>query len=117
MDLSKYDIIRRPVVSDKASTLLKKYKQVVLQVHAKANKQEVAKAIEQLFEVKVEKVRIIVRKGKVKRFKRIPYQKATHKKAIVTLKEGYSFDKLAQVNPMADVSATGASESTKDKDA
>lgn len=117
MDLSKYDIIRRPVVSDKASTLLKKHQQVVLQVHAKANKQEIAKAIEQLFEVKVEKVRIIVRKGKVKKFKRVSFQKPTKKKAIVTLKEGYSFDKLAQVNPMADVSSTGVFESTTTKDA
>ena len=117
MDLSKYDIIRRPVVSDKASTLLKKHQQVVLQVHAKANKQEIAKAIEQLFDVKVEKIRIIVRKGKVKKFKRIPFQRAAKKKAIVTLKEGYSFDKLAQINPMADVSATGVSEGTTSKDA
>ena len=117
MDLSKYDIIRRPVVSDKASTLLKKHQQVVLQVHTKANKQEIAKAIEQLFEVKVEKIRIIVHKGKVKKFKRITTQQATKKKAIVTLKEGYSFDKLAQVSPMADVSATGGSEGTSGKDA
>lgn len=117
MDLSKYDIIRRPVVSDKASTLLRKNKQVVLQVHAKANKQEIAKAIEQLFEVKVEKVRIIVRKGKVKKSKRISFQRATKKKAIVTLKEGYSFDKLAQTNPMADVSAVSTSEEIASKDA
>jgi len=117
MDLSKYDIIRKPVVSDKASTLLKKNKQVVLQVHAKANKQEIAKAIEQLFEVKVEKVRIIIRKGKVKKFKRIPFRRTDKKKAIVTLKEGYSFDKLAQVSPMADVIPPGMSEGATGKDA
>lgn len=117
MDLSKYDIIRKPVVSDKASTLLKNNKQVVLHVHTKANKQEIAKAIEQLFEVKVEKVRIIVRKGKVKRFKRVPFQQATKKKAIVTLKEGYSFDKLAQVSPMADGSTAAGFEGTAGKDA
>src|SRR5574341_1143259 len=116
MDLSKYDIIRRPVVSDKASTLLKKHQQVVLQVHAQVNKQEIAKAIEQLFEVKVEKIRIIVCKGKVKRFKRVPSQRETIKKALVTLKEGYSFDKLTQVS-QAEGATLGMSEGATGKDA
>lgn len=116
MDLSRYDIIRRPVVSDKASTLLKKHQQVVLHVHTDANKNEITKAIEQLFEVKVEKIRIIVLKGKVKRVKRIPSQRETVKKAIVTLKEGYSFDKLAQAT-QAEGSKIGMSESATGKDA
>ena len=57
MDLTKYDIIKRPVISDKAYKLSKQNK-VLVQVHQDANRPEIKKAAEQLFGVKITKVNI-----------------------------------------------------------
>lgn len=105
MDLTVYDIVRGPVVTDKAYKMNSKLKQLVVEVHMHANKPLVAQALEKLFNVKVEKVRIIIRKGK-KRLtnKRQQIVGKTIKKAIVTLKEGYSIDALGQ--PGGDVIPT-----------
>lgn len=97
MDLTLYDIVKGPIVTDKAYRLNKKLRQLIVQVHMEANKPLVAEALEKLFNVKVEKVRIIVRKGKARlNSKRRVIQGKTTKKAIITLKEGYSIDALGQ---------------------
>ncbi len=104
MDLNIYEIIQRPVVTDKALALNQKMNKLVLYVHPAANKPMVAYAVEKLFEVKVDNVRIIVRKGKVRRSRRgsrVMTQGATTKKAIVTLAEGYTlnlFDQAGRIN-------------------
>src|SRR5690606_3755112 len=90
-----YDIIRGPVVTEKATELVNKLKKVVLDVHPDANKPLVKEALEKLFDVKVKDVRIIIRKGKVKTFKRMKTVGSLRKRAIVTLKDSASFDKLA----------------------
>lgn len=97
MDLTIYDIVRGPVITDKAYKLNNKLKQLVVEVHMHANKRLVAQALEKLFDVKVEKVRISIRKGK-KRLtnKKRVIQGVSKKKAFVTLKEGYSIDALGQ---------------------
>jgi len=92
MDLSIYDVILGPVMTDKAYKLNRKLKKLVLKVHPHANKPMVKEAIERLFDVKVESVRVMIRKGKVHRFNRRESQKSSIKKAIVTLKEGHSVD-------------------------
>ncbi len=93
MELTLYDIIKGPVVTDKAYQLNSKLNQLVLSVHVNANKSIVKQALQTLFDVKVEKVRIIVRKGKNKLTARRKITTGpTVKKAIVTLKEGYSID-------------------------
>lgn len=71
MGLTIYDIIQKPVVTSKASELARKLNKVVLQVHPDANKPMIAEALKKLFNVLVESVRIVVRKGKTKTFKRI----------------------------------------------
>lgn len=92
MDLSIYDIIKGPVVSDKAQKVNSSLKKLVLTVHPHSNKPLVKEAIEKLFNVKVDNIRIVVRKGKTKRAgKRIIVGKL-QKRAIVTLKEGYTVD-------------------------
>lgn len=97
MDLTIYDIVKGPVITDKAYRLNHKLKQLVVEVHMEANKTLVSEALEKLFNVKVEKVRIIVRKGKQRSDnKRRVIQGQKMKKAIVTLKEGYSIDALGQ---------------------
>lgn len=66
MDLTIYDIILGPVISDKASWLNNKLKKLFLKVHPEANKKLVRDAIEKLFNVKVKKVNIQIREGKTR---------------------------------------------------
>ena len=103
MDLSIYEIIREPVVTNKALQLNQQQKKLVLRVHPQANKSMVAEAIERLFNVKVKRVNIIVRKGKVRRTRkgRVETQGPTTKKAIITLAPGYALDLFDQAGKVA----------------
>jgi large subunit ribosomal protein L23 len=86
-----YDTILSPVITEK-STLLSEYNKVVFRVADDASKDEIAAAVEALFNVKVTKVNTIVTKGKTKRFRGIAGRRSDVKKAIVTLQEGQSID-------------------------
>jgi len=92
MDLNIYDIIKGPVATDKAYRLNRDLKKLVLKVHPEANKPLVKSALEKLFNVKVENVRIIVRKGKNKLVRRHKVKDSLVKRAIVSLAEGYTLD-------------------------
>jgi large subunit ribosomal protein L23 len=94
MDLSLYDIIRRPRLTNKVYMLNKVLRQLVLEVHPQANKPMIAEALEKLFKVEIEKVRIIVSKGKNRKVGRYSFQGKLKKKAIITLKKGYSIDQM-----------------------
>lgn len=96
MRLTVYDIIKGPVITDKAYKINHLLRQLVIEVHVQANKPLVCEALEKLFNVKVEKVRIIIRKPKNRSVNRYPVKGRTIKKAIVTLKEGYAIDALGQ---------------------
>lgn len=96
MELTIYDIIQGPIVTEKAYLLNKMLKKLVLRVHPHANKPLVKEALEKLFGVKVQDVNIMVRKGKNRKVGRRAVQGSTIKKAVVTLKEGYSLDLLDQ---------------------
>jgi len=97
MDLTIYDIIKGPIITDKAYKLNNMLKQLVVEVHMSSNKVSIKEALEKLFNVKVDKVRVVIRKGK-KRLsnKKRPFVGKTIKKAIVSLKEGYNIDVLGQ---------------------
>lgn len=79
------------VVSEK-STMIGADRQYVFKVVADANKSEVKKAVEVLFNVGVTKVRISNVKSKVKKFGKIEGQRRGWKKAYVTLQEEQSID-------------------------
>ena len=96
MDLTIFDVIQGPVVTDKAFRLNRDLKKLVLKVHPKANKSLVKEALEKLFNVKVDRVHIIRRKGKHRIVNRREIQGSTTKKAIITLAEGYSLDLFDQ---------------------
>ena len=96
MDLTIFDIIVGPVVSDKAYRLNKTQKKLALHVHPHANQPLIKKAIQRLFDVQVEKVNVIVRKGKMRRNGRREIQGTLTKIAIVTLAKGYSLDLFDQ---------------------
>ena len=92
MELSIYEVIRKPIITDKASQLARKLNKIVLEVHMMANKPLIKEALEKLFNVKVKNIRINVRKGKSRKFKRVISVGSDSKRAIVTLKPGYSLE-------------------------
>ena len=86
-----YDVIRRPIVTEK-STLASESGAVVFEVAPGAAKPAIKEAVEALFGVKVKAVNTAVAKGKTKRFRGQPGRRADVKKAYVTLEEGNTID-------------------------
>ena len=91
LDPRHYDVIVSPVITEKATTLSDQNK-VVFKVRKDASKPQIKAAVEKLFDVKVEAVNTLIRKGKVKRFKGTVGKQSDVKKAVVTLAEGQSID-------------------------
>ena len=87
-----YKIIKRPVITEKANLSKEGNNQMVFEVATYANKVEIAKAVEELFDVKVVKVRTQTQIGKRKRLGRFIGYTPKWKKAVVTLREGDSID-------------------------
>jgi large subunit ribosomal protein L23 len=87
--MKENQIIRRPLVTEK-STILRDAGQnvIVFEVDPKANKVEVKDAVEKLFKVKVDDVRLFNVRGKVKRMGRYAGKRRDWRKAYVRLKEG-----------------------------
>ncbi len=85
-------IILRPVITEKSMYLKEKNNQVTFWVHPEANKIEIKKAVEDLFNVKVEKVQTMRVKGKPKRFLRHEGRRPVRKKAIVRLAPGHTIE-------------------------
>jgi large subunit ribosomal protein L23 len=86
-----YDIIRSPVITEKA-TNASEHNQVIFRVPLTATKREVKAAVEGLFNVTVTAVNTIRVMGKVKRFRGRLGKRSDVKKAIVTLREGQRID-------------------------
>lgn len=80
-------VLKRPVVTEK-STALGALGQYVFEVDTRANKSQIAEAVEQAFDVHVLKVRTMMVRGKTKRFGTRMSTAPSWKKAIVTLSEG-----------------------------
>lgn len=85
------DIIKAPIVSEKAAQL-KQANQYAFSVDLKANKFQVKEAIEKIFDVKVTDVKIINVKPKTKRVGRYYGTRNKVKKAIVTLNKGNTIE-------------------------
>jgi len=91
--LTIYDVLVRPLVTEK-SLALREQRKYVFEVNPLANKGLVKEAVEKLFNVKVEKVNIMNMKPKPKRRGVFEGKTRSWKKAIVTLKEGYTIKEL-----------------------
>ncbi len=87
----QYDIIRKPVITEKA-TMASESGAVVFEVAMGANKPQIKDAVEALFGVKVKAVNTTITKGKVKRFRGQLGKRKDVKKAYVTLEEGNTID-------------------------
>jgi len=88
---NKYDIIRKPLITEK-STVLGELGKCVFEVEKSAEKGLIKKAIEEIFTVKVKSVNILNQKGKKKRFKGVMGRRSDVKKAMVTLEKDYTID-------------------------
>ena len=87
-----YDILRRPIISEKAAKLSES-NGVVFEVAVQATKEDVARAIQAIYGVKPVKVNIVVTKGKVKTFRgRSTGTQRTVKKAYVSLPADANLD-------------------------
>jgi large subunit ribosomal protein L23 len=86
-----YDVIRKPVITEKA-TMTSENGAVVFEVDIEANKPQIKEAIEALFGVKVKAVNTTITKGKVKRFRGQIGKRKDVKKAYVTLEAGNTID-------------------------
>lgn len=83
-----YDIIRRPIITEKTNIQKEQSNQVTFEVDPRANRIEVKRAIEKIFNVKVANTRTMQVRGKVKRRGRILGKRRNWKKAVVTLMPG-----------------------------
>ena len=83
-----YGVIKRPVITEKGLTLKENERTLCFEVDNKASKQQIHEAVEQLFKVKVERVRTMVVPGKMRRRGKYSGYRSDWKKAYVTLREG-----------------------------
>lgn len=90
-------VILAPIVTEKATFIAEKNEQIAFRVVADATKPEIKAAVELLFNVQVESVQVLNRKGKVKRFGRFNGRRRSERKAYVSLKPGQQID-FAEVN-------------------
>lgn len=81
-------VIRRPLITEKGSRLQETANQYLFEVAMDANKQDVKRAIEEVFSVKVTKVNTARTHGKLKRLGRFSGHRPDRKRATVTLAEG-----------------------------
>ena len=86
-----YDVIRRPVITEKA-TLASEGNAVVFRVAPSATKPQIKEAVEAVFGVKVKAVNTTITKGKAKKFRGRAGERSDKKKAYVTLKAGNTID-------------------------
>lgn len=90
--MNQYDIIKKPVITEKTNIQKEENNQLSFEVDKRANRVEITQAIEKIFSVKVAKTRTIHVKGKIKRRGRILGKRKDWKKAIVTLMPGERID-------------------------
>lgn len=89
---SEFDVVLRPIISEKADWQREEDNVYTFEVHRAANKYQVKHAVERIYGVKVADVRTIVVRGKVKRVGRTFGKKRNWKKAFVMLREGQTIE-------------------------
>jgi large subunit ribosomal protein L23 len=90
--MHKYEVLRRPVLTEKTDILGEQYNQYVFEVAKQANKTQIKDAVEAIFDVKVEVVRTMIVPGKPRRWGRHTSRTPSWKKAMVQLAKGERID-------------------------
>jgi len=87
-----FDVVTSPLITEKGTMVGELGNQVVFRVRRDASKDQIRRAVESLFKVKVEKVRTLNLLGKIRRVGRHAGRRPDWKKAYVTLAEGQRID-------------------------
>jgi large subunit ribosomal protein L23 len=90
--MNAFDVIKRPIVTEKSTAAAEQFNQYVFEVDLGANKHQIRDAVQEAFGVNVIDVRTAVFAGKRKRFGRTLGKRSNWKKAVVTLREGESIE-------------------------
>ena len=88
----QYDIIKKPLITEKTNLQKEDFNQVTFEVDRRANRIEIQRAVERIFKVKVAKTRTMSVTGKIKRRGRISGKRKDWKKAVITLMPGERID-------------------------
>jgi large subunit ribosomal protein L23 len=88
----QYNIIKKPLITEKTNLQKEDFNQVTFEVDRRANRIEIQRAVEQIFKVKVAKTRTMSVTGKIKRRGRISGKRKDWKKAVITLMPGERID-------------------------
>jgi large subunit ribosomal protein L23 len=95
--MNNFDIIRRPIVTEKAVAKKEADHTLCFDVHPDANKVQIKHAVEKIFKVKVDDVRTSVTAGKLRRRGRFSGYRADWKKAYVRLKPNQKMPEYAEI--------------------
>jgi len=95
--MNLYDVIRRPLVTEKGVMKKDAERTLCFEVSAEANKTQVKSAVEKLFKVKVDEVRTATFEGKLRRRGRFSGYRSDWKKAYVKLKAGEKVPDFAEI--------------------
>lgn len=90
-----YDVLRRPIITEKSNYQAAKLNQYSFEVHQKATKAQIKEAVEQLFDVNVMRINVVniaAKRGRRARSRRVLIRRSSYKKAIVTLQPGETID-------------------------
>ena len=90
--MNLHDVIQRPIVTEKSAIAREEANIATFRVDSAATKGEIRQAVEELFEVKVERVRTMNQPGKKKRVGKKIGRKPSWKKAIVELADGHTIE-------------------------
>jgi large subunit ribosomal protein L23 len=95
--MNLYDVIQKPLVTEKGQTKKDAENTLCFQVAVDANKIQIKAAVEKLFKVKVADVRTMNNAGKLRRRGRFAGYRSDWKKAYVTLKAGQKMPEYAEI--------------------
>ncbi|MAI79404.1 MAG: 50S ribosomal protein L23 [Deltaproteobacteria bacterium] len=90
--MNVYDVIHKPLITEKSSIGRDELNLATFAVDPRANKQEIKRAVEAMFDVKVLRVRTMQQQGKKRRVGRVLGRRPAWKKAIVQLATGQSIE-------------------------
>ena len=97
MELSRYDIVKKLILTSKSLQLYSKFGHITLDVHLGANKPMIADAVRKIWNVEVGKVRTSRTTGKTKiAAGKRSYKCSDKKKAVIELKPGFKIELLEQ---------------------
>ncbi len=93
----RYEVLKLPVITEKSTHVKENLRTLTFKVARDANKQEIKDAVQEIFKVKVDSVRVANFHGKTRRQGRFSGRRPDWKKAYVTLKAGEKMIEFSEV--------------------